>query len=52
LKQKIKLNKEHNPFMIVLQKNPNFLDDLSEKLEIPPFKLLPILLRFRVKIIH
>lgn len=46
----IELNKEVEPIYNCIAKNKQIsLDDLSEKLEIPPFKLLPILLDLELK---
>ena len=46
----IKLNKEAQPIYDCIAENIQIsLDDLSEKLEIPPFKLLPILLDLELK---
>lgn len=46
----IKLNKEAQPIYDCIAENRQIsLDDLSEKLEIPPFKLLPILLDLELK---
>ena len=48
--KEIKLNKEIQPIYDCIAKNKQIsLDDLSEKLEIPPFKLLPILLDLELK---
>lgn len=48
--KEIKLNKEMQPIYdcIAIHKQIS-LDDLSEKLEIPPYKLLPILLELELK---
>ena len=46
----IKLNKEVQPIYDCIAQNKQIsLDDLSEKLQIPPFKLLPILLDLELK---
>lgn len=46
----ITLNQEAQPIYDCIAKNKQIsLDDLSEKLEIPPFKLLPILLDLELK---
>lgn len=46
----IKLSKEAQPIYDCIAENtPISLDDLSEKLEIPPFKILPILLDLELK---
>ena len=50
IQKAVKLNKEAQPIYDCIAENIQIsLDDLSEKLEIPPFKLLPILLDLELK---
>ena len=48
--REIKLSKDLQPIYDTIASQPQIsLDDLSEKLDIPPYKLLPILLDFELK---
>ena len=48
--KEINISKEHRPiYNCIVENQPISLDDLSAKLDIPAFKLLPILLDFELK---